>query len=62
MKKMFYFLGVCVGVVCFLLMYDFLTGPIIREDSFQFFTQVFLIVLTAILSVTMFKYSAETDE
>ena len=59
---MFHFLGVCVGTVCFLLIYDFLTGPIIREDSFLCFTQLFLIVLTVILSVTMFKYSAEADE
>ncbi len=62
MKKMFYFLGVCVGSVCFLMIFNFLTGPIVKTNTLQFFTQMFLIVLTMVLSVAMFIHGAEVKE
>ncbi len=62
MKKMFYFLGVCVGSVNLLLIYTFLTGPIVKHDTLQFFVNMFLIVLTLVLTAAMFIYSAEAEE
>ncbi len=62
MKKIFYYLGVCAAVVCFLLMYKFLTGPIVKHNTLQFFTHMFLIVLTMVISVAMFIHGAEAKE
>jgi hypothetical protein len=62
MKVIYNYLGVCSMVVCLLLMHSFLTGPIVKDVTLQFITDVFLILLTAILAIAMFICAAENKK